>query len=451
MPHSGRTRPARVLTLAALVLAVVVTALLMFGRGGGSYEVDLTLDNAGQLVTGDEVKIGGVPVGSVEAIELTPDSRASIRLNIDDEGLSPLHAGTVATVRQTSLSGIANRYVSIAPGPNDGEEIPDGGRIAAEDGRPAVDLDQVLNTLDPETQRSLRTLVQRFSVAFDGAEGPANEALERLNPALSQSAETARELVSDQARLERFIVESADVVSQVASRPDELQELVSAALGTTEAVASQSSSLHSAIARLPAVLRKGNTTLVNLRATLRDVRPAVRAARPAAPLLADTLTTLRPLARDARPVVSRLRHLIDRRGRGDLIGVLRGAPALAREGVPALRSTVGTVEDALPVVRDVRPYTPDFVGGLLNGFGGTTGGYYDANGHYARISFQGSLFSLTNTGSLLPRPPSQRGLTGYRTGVDKRCPGAAAEPAPDGSNPFIDRSGFPCDLEDGPR
>src|SRR5438093_1499275 len=50
----------------------------------------------------------------------------------------------------------------------------------------------------------------------------------------------------------------------------------------------------------------------------------------------------------------------------------------------------------------------------MNGFGGATGGYYDANGHYARISFQSSLYSLTNLGSLGPRPPSEQGLTGDR-------------------------------------
>ncbi len=28
-------------------------------------------------------------------------------------------------------------------------------------------------------------------------------------------------------------------------------------------------------------------------------------------------------------------------------------------------------------------------------------------------------------------------LVGYRTGLVARCPGAAAEPAPDGSNPWV--------------
>jgi hypothetical protein len=40
-------------------------------------------------------------------------------------------------------------------------------------------------------------------------------------------------------------------------------------------------------------------------------------------------------------------------------------------------------------------------------------------------------------------------LVGYRTGVDARCPGAAVEPAPDGSNPWIPDPSL-CDPKDGP-
>ena len=118
--------------------------------------------------------------------------------------------------------------------------------------------------------------------------------------------------------------------------------------------------------------------------------------------------------------------------------MLDGLVRLSRVAVPAFDSTVKTVEDALPVVREARPYVPDLIGGLINGFGGTTAGYYDANGHYVRISFQGSTATPTGLGTLVPRPPEQQGLTGFRTGVDKRCPGAATQPAEDGSNPFLD-------------
>ena len=102
-------------------------------------------------------------------------------------------------------------------------------------------------------------------------------------------------------------------------------------------------------------------------------------------------------------------------------------------------------------MREVRPYVPDLVGGLFNGFGGTTAGYYDANGRYARISFQGSTAPLTGLGTLVPRPPELQGLTGFRTHVDKRCPGAGTQEAEDGSNPYLDTPDFPCDPEDSPR
>jgi hypothetical protein len=93
---------------------------------------------------------------------------------------------------------------------------------------------------------------------------------------------------------------------------------------------------------------------------------------------------------------------------------------------------------------------PDVVSGLTNGFGGTTSGYYDANGHYTRISFQGSVYSLNDVGSLV-QLPQINGLTGYRRGLTKRCPGAATQTAPDRSNPYIDRENFPCDREDDPQ
>jgi hypothetical protein len=150
--------------------------------------------------------------------------------------------------------------------------------------------------------------------------------------------------------------------------------------------------------------------------------------------------------------VAALRSTIDRPGRDDLIGVLRGLGEVADAGVPAFASSVQTIQDGMPIVQEARPYTPDFVGGLVNGFGGTTGGYYDANGHYARISFQGSPYTLNNEGTLNDLPGAPPGTFGFRRSVFERCPGAATQPLPDGSNPFLDgRENFPCRREDDPR
>jgi phospholipid/cholesterol/gamma-HCH transport system substrate-binding protein len=441
---------ARLLTGALVVLAIALIAWLLLFSGGDSYRVDLTLDNASQLVEGNQVKVGGVPVGTVDSIGLGDDGRARVALSIEGGGITPLHAGSRAEVRSASLSGVANRYVALTPGPVNGAEIAEGGSIPAEDTAAEVDLDEVLNTLDPATLRDLKLLVRNGASGLAGRGEQLGRTIHALNPALAQVTGIEQEVLRDQEAFSRFLVESADVVSAVASRPPALERLVGSGRATLDELASHDAALDSLLRRAPNTLRQANTTLVNLRSTLTDLDPALVEARPAAPLLADFLHELRPVARRARPVVAKLRRTIDHPGSDDLLGVLSGVPQLERRAVPAFESAVSTVDDALPVLNEVRPYAPDLVGGLANGFGGTTSGSYDANGRYTRISFQGSPYSLESFGSLLPSAPALPGLTGYRKNVTRRCPGAAAQPAPDGSNPWL--IGEPlCSPGDSPR
>ena len=86
----------------------------MFG-GSGAYNVHATFQNAGQLVTGDQVLVGGRPIGSISKIALTQNGLARIDMKLDE--FHPLHEGTTAVIRATSLSGIANRYVALDLGP----------------------------------------------------------------------------------------------------------------------------------------------------------------------------------------------------------------------------------------------------------------------------------------------------------------------------------------------
>src|SRR3954447_11349464 len=223
------------------VVALIVLALMLRGP---SYDVGMTVSSASQLVKGDQVKVGGVPVGKVSSIGLTDDGRARLTLSLRDDTLTPLHAGTKAIIRSTSLAGIANRYVAIFPGPNNRPKIPDGGEIPADDATAEVDLDAVLNTLGPAAQRDLHNLVSAGShMITPGAEREANAGLQALNPALSQSAATAREIVRDEPAFTRFILESADVVSTVASRPADLDELVGNASGALSALADRTGAI----------------------------------------------------------------------------------------------------------------------------------------------------------------------------------------------------------------
>ena len=441
---------ARLLTLAALTFAILFLAYLLFSAGD-PYRVTITLDNASQLVKGNQVKVGGVPVGTVSELELGDDAQAKVELDITDEELTPLHRGSSVEVRSTSLSGIANRYVALKPGPNDEQKIESGGTIPATDAQSEVDLDAVLNTLTPDALKDLQAAVRGLGDSVDGRGKELAAAIRALNPALSQTAATAREIVRDEPRFAKFLVDSARVVESVASRSGELDRLVPATGATLSAIASRTAEFDDSLRLLPPTLREANTTLVNLRALVTDVRPAVREARPVAPLLTETLTRLRPVARSGVRVIPRLRRLIDRDGREDLVGVLAAMPGLEDEAVPAFESTVAAVDDLLPIVKELRPYTTDFVGGPFRGFGGTTAPYYDANGRYQRISFAGSGFTLApGLGGVILQQPEDGGVAGYQTFQRNRCPGAATQAHPDRSNPWKESASFPCDLGQQP-
>ena len=60
----------RIAALGAVIAAVVLVALLLFGGGTGGYKVKARFLNAGQLVKGNPVQSGGVPIGSVTGIRI---------------------------------------------------------------------------------------------------------------------------------------------------------------------------------------------------------------------------------------------------------------------------------------------------------------------------------------------------------------------------------------------
>ena len=80
-PHEGDERSpfARWIAAVAVMAAIVLVAVLLFA-GGGSYTVTAIFPNAGQLVNGNDVDIGGRPVGSVKDIALTDDGDAKVEL-----------------------------------------------------------------------------------------------------------------------------------------------------------------------------------------------------------------------------------------------------------------------------------------------------------------------------------------------------------------------------------
>ena len=426
--------------VAVVLLAAVVLVAAVLLRGGAQTEYRLRFQNAGQLVNGNDVQVGGRRIGSVEEIKLTDANEAEVRILVEDE-FAPLTTGTSAVIRATSLSGIANRYIALTKGP--GEELEAGALLKAERTTTPVDLDQLFATFDPKTRKALQNVISGSARQYDGVAKEANEALKYFSPALTSTSRLVNELTRDQKVFQDFVVDSSRVVTAVAERREDLSGLITNASTTADAVGDENAALLDALGVLPGTLRRANTTFVNLRATLDDLDTLVDVSKPATKELAPFLRELRPLVRDARPTIKDLRTLIRAPGAGnDLIELLQKAPRLERAAKPAFANSVAALRKSTPVLSFIRPYTPDLTGWLRD-FGQTTANY-DANGHFARISPIFNAFTLADN-VLTPVPGGNRPVA-TTTGQFRRCPGAATQSAADNSNPFRDQSGtLDCD------
>ena len=442
--------------IAAIVLAIVVVAVILL-RSGSGYEVKARFINASQLVKGNLVEVGGVSAGKVTAISLTDDGQAQVTLKIDGD-YAPLRRGTIAAVRQTSLSGIANRYVDLLMGPGTGPTVPDGGTIDTQQTESAVDLDQVFHTLGPRTRAALKRDIQGFADTNAGRVQEANDAFRYLNPALSASSRLFSELDRNTPYFERFIVETSHLVTDAASRGNDLSGLVSNLATTSTAIASERPALSDAIARLPEFMRKANTTFVNLRSTLDDLTPLVDSSKPVVHKLRPLMAQLRPLAQDAVPTVRDLSSTIRRPGASnDLVELVRAQPPVAhialgpvdangasREG--AFPASIKALNGATPELAFGRPYAVDLTG-WFDDF--SNSGDYDALGSFSRAGLALSAFTVTpTTGELVPVPPELRQqvlAAGAKLYRNNRCPGSDERDPGDHSTAWRPSPDFNCD------
>jgi phospholipid/cholesterol/gamma-HCH transport system substrate-binding protein len=434
----------RVLAVGALVaVAVLVTVLLLGGGDGHKYK--LLFQTGGQLVKGNEVLIGGTPVGSVDDIRLTDNNLAEVTISVDQA----LHEGSTAVVRATSLSGVANHYISITPGPNNSDEIPDDAVLTGASTTTPVDLDQLFDTFNGPARKGLRQVIQGFSDTYVGKGQQANRTYKYFAPSLNATDRLLRELNSDQGVLTNFIVNSSRVFTAVSERSNDLSGLISNSNQALGAIASQNRAFDRTLGVLPGTLRQANTTFVNLRAALDDLDPLVNTSKVATRDLDPFLRKLRPVLHRSVPVFTDLRKVVSLPGPyNDLGESIKALPKLEPRARTAFPAAVNASNASLPFIRFARPYAPDLLGAFTK-LGQVTG-FYDANGHFARVQpANADVFEVNPvTRNLDPIPPSQQ-YDDLQFGIRKRCPGGSTQPIA-GSNPFTDNGNLgPGDCNTG--
>ena len=426
---------ARGLAIGSLVVAVIAVGVLMFGSGGGETYV-LHLQTANQLVKGNDVQVAGIAVGKVTDISLSDDNQANVKITVNDD-FAPLHEGTTAVIRIASLPSVANRYISLTPGPNNAPKIPGGGTISADSTTNAVDLDQLFNALEPKTRKGLQGVLQGFATWYAGQSQNLGKSFKYFGPSLDAFSRVMEELGRDQQAFTQFVVNGARTVSAIAERRDDLSALVSNGNTFARAFSSQSASLDRALALFPATLREGSITFRELQVALKDLNRLTNVSKPATKNLAPFLSNFADLFKEFQPAFKDLRYIVRNPGpANDATDQMRQMPSLQQLAATNTKNSVAALKQSQDVIEFLRPYAPDLAAWITH-FANVPA-YYDANGHYARVLPIFNAFSYDQGANQLnPLAPSERKnvLTGKG---NQFCPGSATQSAQDGSNPFLD-------------
>lgn len=204
-------------TAALLLVAVLgISGCSVFGDRTGGYELTARFDRAVGLYPGSKVRVIGIDVGRVTAVEPAGDG---VTVTLDIEEGQELPADASATIVPLSLLG--ERYVQIGPAYTGGPTLEPGDEIT--DTRVPAEFDELLRGLQDVTGAidpgAASDLVTEMATLLDG-QG------EEISSLLEEGA-GAVEIVADKATEIGDIVESLAGLSEaLRDRTGSVEELL---------------------------------------------------------------------------------------------------------------------------------------------------------------------------------------------------------------------------------
>jgi ABC-type transporter Mla subunit MlaD len=400
-------RVAAVLLLVAAAAAFAVVALGAGDDAGGDYKVRAIFDNAGFVIPGEDVKVAGVKVGTIDAVDVTDDFKAAVVLDISDEGYQDFRQDAECLVRPQSLIG--ERFVECKPtqtravgtepppalerideGPGEGQYL-----LPVERNGKAVDLDLVNNIMrEPERER-LSIILSDLGIGVAGRGRDLSEVIRRADPALRELDEVLKILARQNDRLEALAVDSDTILQPLARERRQVSGAISNMSEVAEATAERRADLEADIERLPTFLRELRPTMVRLGALSDEMTPVLRDLGDVAPDINRLVLQLGPFSQAARPAFDSLGEA-------------------AEAGIPAVRAARPVIIDLKRLARAARPVGAD-ARRVLESFRQTGGinramdyifyqvaaiNGFDSFGHYLRAALlvnQCSTYAVTAT------------------------------------------------------
>jgi phospholipid/cholesterol/gamma-HCH transport system substrate-binding protein len=339
---------------AIAILVIVVVTYLAFAKQvpfvTHHYQLRGVFANASNLRQSSPVRIAGVEVGKVKSISAYKDANGSptgaavVTMELDNKAL-PVHKDATLKIRpKLFLEG--NFFVQMSPGSPSAANLHSGGTIPVTQTSTAVQIDQVLSSLQSNTRSNLQTLLKGYGDALNGKPLPGEDddqvpevrgltAGQALNKSLDTSAQALRgtSLVNEALLgenihdLSNLVASTQKVSHALDANEGVLQDFVVNFNRTVQAFANQQDNLRQSIGLLGPVLQKADTTFANLDASLaptsawaREILPGVRQTGPTIdasfPWVAQARKLVSPaelqgLVNDLRPAIGNLASVTD--------------------------------------------------------------------------------------------------------------------------------------------
>ena len=287
-----------VIGITVVVVFFGFTKKIPFTHG---FRVQAVFHDASNIRPDSPVRIAGVNVGKVTKVRRYRDSDTSVvTMELNDEAL-PIHRDATMKIRpRIFLEG--NFFVDLKPGTPSSPAIDDGDTIGVAQTASPVQLDEVLTSLQSDARQDLRDVLESYGTALthqptaaeDAGQDPDvrgrtgaqafNRTYDYAPGALRGTAVVNQALLGTQrGDLSKLIASFGRVARALVSDEQALQGLITNFNTTTGAFAAEQANLQASIRLLGPTLRAANRALDSLnaafpptRAFAREILPGVR-------------------------------------------------------------------------------------------------------------------------------------------------------------------------------
>ncbi len=306
----------RLLTMVGFALSCFGLLLFLWVSFGGptplkakGYRFEVAFPEATQLAVEADVRVAGVQVGKVREKRLAADGNATVATIEVEAKYAPISSDAKAILRQKTLLG--ETYVEMTTGSGSAPPIPEGGLLDTRRVQGTVELDEILNALDPFTQAAFRTWQQSLAEGVDGRGQDLNDAFGNL-PGFIESGGELLDVLDEQKASLRGLVKNTGVVFQaVTQREQQLSKLIDTSDTVFTAIQREKEAFAETWRVFPTFLDESRTTFRRLDSFSRKAQPVVADLKLAFDDLNPTLDALGDAGPELRRLFVNLDPLID--------------------------------------------------------------------------------------------------------------------------------------------